>query len=124
MRLMGSYYAVYAMTMKGGKSVPNIFFSLEKYRSKQKTISRIKLLDGSFSSDAKVILNECREFYKKLYSKNVSIDLNSHREFFTNVTIPKLSEQEKQFCESDITLNELFENLKNLKKIKALDLTG
>ena len=59
-----------------------------------------------------------------MYSKNVSIDLNSHREFFTNVTIPKLSEQEKQFCETDITLSELFENLKSFQKNKCPGLDG
>ena len=102
--------------MKTEKNVQSIFFSLEKYRSKQKTISRIKLGDGSFTSDAKVILNECREFYKKLYSKNDRVDIFAHQEFFTNVTTPKLSEEEKEFCETELTIKELFKNLKCFQK--------
>ena len=53
-----------------GEKCNKYFFSLEKFRSKQKTLSRIQLSDGSFTSDEKKILNECRLFYKKLYSKN------------------------------------------------------
>ena len=47
-----------------GEKCSKYFFSLEKYRAKQKTISRIKLADGTFTSNEKLILNECRTFYK------------------------------------------------------------
>ena len=43
---------------ENGEKCSKYFFSLEKYRSKQKTISRIKLEDGSFTSSAPVISNE------------------------------------------------------------------
>ena len=47
-----------------GEKCTKYFFSLEKFRSKQKTIGRVKLGNGSFSSDSKVILEECRKFYE------------------------------------------------------------
>ena len=75
-----------------GEKCSKYFFSLEKYRAKQKTMSRLKLRGGSFTSDAKTILNECRLFYKTLYSKNMNVDPSAHPDFFTNVTTPKLSE--------------------------------
>ena len=104
---------------KNGEKCSMYFFSLEKYRSKQKTISKIKLDDGSFTSDAKIILEECRKFYKKLYNKNMNVNLNFHREFFTNITAPKLSEQDKQFCETNLTIAELLKNLKSFRKNKS-----
>ena len=51
-----------------GEKCSNYFFSLEKYKAKQKTINRLKLSDGSFCSDSRKILEECRTFYKNLYS--------------------------------------------------------
>ena len=75
-----------------GEKCTRYFFSLEKYKAKQKTISRLKLTGGSFTSDAKVILIDCHLFYKKLYSKNLNVDPNAYPGFFTNVTTPKLSE--------------------------------
>ena len=109
---------------ENGEKCSMYFFSLEKYRSKQKTISKIKLDDGSFTSDAKIILEECRKFYKKLYNKNMNVNLNFHREFFTNITTPKLSEQDKQFCETNLTIAELLKNLKSFRKKKVQDLIG
>ena len=107
------------MITKMGKNVQCTFFSLEKYRSKQKSISKIKLDDGSFTSDAKIILEECRKFYKKLYNKNLNVNLNFHREFFTNITTPELSEQDKQFCEKNLTIADLLKNLKSFRKNKS-----
>ena len=56
--------------------------------------------------------------------KNINVDLNSHQEFFKNVTIPKLSEQEKQFCEMDLTISELLKNLKSFRKNKSPGVDG
>ena len=63
-------------------------------------------------------------FYQRLYSKNAEVDVNAHREFFNNITTPKLSEQEKQSLETDLTLNELFKNLKTFQKNKSPGLDG
>ena len=46
-----------------GEKCTKYFFSLEKFRAKQKTILRLKLQNGSFTSDQKTILNACRTFY-------------------------------------------------------------
>ena len=49
----------------------------------------------------------------------MNVDLNFHREFFTNITTPKLSEQDKQFCETNLTIAELLKNLKSFRKNKS-----
>ena len=65
-----------------GEKCSNYFFSLEKYRAKQKTMNRIKLADGSLCSDSKTILQECRTFYKNLYSQNDNLNRDLYPEFF------------------------------------------
>ena len=94
-----------------GEKCSKYFFSLEKFRAKQKTISRLRKVDGSFTSDTKIILEECRQFYEKLYNRNYNVDSSMNPEFFRNVTTPKLSEEQKQLCEVDLTINELFQCL-------------
>ena len=44
--------------------------------------------------------------------------------FFNNVTIPKLTETQKQFCELDLTEEELFKVLKTFSKNKSPGLDG
>ena len=107
-----------------GEKCSKYFFSLEKFRAKQKTISRLKLSGGSFTSDQKTILAECRLFYKNLYCKNVNVNPDAHPDFFTNVTTPKLTETEKQFCDTDLTEEELFKTLKTFSKNKSPGLDG
>ena len=99
-----------------GEKCSKYFFSLEKYRAKQKTISRLKLSDGSFTSDVKKILNECRNFYKNLYSKNINVDPLAFPAFFSNVTTPKLTENQKKFCDTNLSEEELFKILKTFRK--------
>ena len=104
-----------------GEKCTKYFFSLEKYRAKQKTISRLKLGDGSFSSDADIILEECRKFYQKLYSRNLNVNPSLYPEFFNNVTIPKLSEKQKQICDSKLTVRELFKCLQTFNFTKIIN---
>ena len=59
-----------------------------------------------------------------MYSKNDRVDIFAHQEFFTNVTTPKLSEEEKEFCETELTIKELFKNLKCFQKNKSPGLDG
>ena len=107
-----------------GEKCTKYFFSLEKYRAKQKTISRLKRLDGSFTSDQNQILEECRLFYEKLYSKDCSVDTSKYSDFFESDKIPKLTESQKQSCESIITDSELYDTLKSFSKKRSPGLDG
>ena len=107
-----------------GEKCSRYFFSLEKFKAKQKTLSRIKLADGSFSSNEKLILEECRKFYIKLYSRNENVNSDTFPFFFQNVSTPKLSEEQKQYCDTNLTENELFTTLKTFQKNKSPGLDG
>ena len=107
-----------------GEKCSNYFFSLEKYKAKQKTINRIKLSDGSYCSDSKKILEECRTFYKNLYSKNNNLDSSVYPQFFTRVPAPKLTAQQKNYCDAKISKDELLQTLKSFSKNKSPGLDG
>ena len=107
-----------------GEKCSKYFFSLEKYRAKQKTLNRIKLADGSVCSDSKNILYECRTFYKNLYSLNKNVNLNLHPEIFTSVLAPKLTAKQKSFCDAPLKLEELLLTLKSFRKNKSPGLDG
>ena len=107
-----------------GEKCSKYFFSLEKYRGKQKTINRIKLADGSLCSESKIILHECRTFYENLYSQNKNVNPNIHPEFFTSVPAPKLTTKQKTFCDAHLNEEELFQTLKLFRKNKSPGLDG
>ena len=107
-----------------GEKCNKYFFSLEKFKSKQKTLSRIKLADGLYTSNEKLILNECRKFYKNLYRKNENVNPDHFPFFFNNITTPKLTEEQKAFCDTALTENELFKTLKAFKRNKSPGLDG
>ena len=107
-----------------GEKCSKYFFSLEKYRGKQKTINRIKLADGSLCSESKIILHECRTFYENLYSQNKNVNPNIHPEFFTSVPAPKLTTKQKTFCDAHLNEEELFQTLKSFRKNKSPGLDG
>ena len=107
-----------------GEKCTKYFFSLEKSKCKQKTITRLKSAEGSLISEPKKVLEECRLFYKKLYSKNSDVNPDNFPFFSANDHIPKLDEEQKQSCENELTEAELHETLKSFAKNKSPGLDG
>ena len=68
------------------------------------------------------ILDEEETFYQKLYSEpksNLSLGNEQEKKFLLNDNIPKLSDEDKQFCDSSITLKECRDALSELKNNKS-----
>ena len=107
-----------------GEKCNEYFFSLEKMRYRQKTISCLKRKDGSLITNQSEILEECRLFYLNLYKKDANVSTDNFSDFFRSNTIPRLSEQKKEICEQDLTENELLNTLKAFKKNKSPGLDG
>ena len=101
-----------------------VFFSLEKYKAKQKTISSLKLDNGTLINDGGEILEECRRFYSELYSKNLNIDENVGTNFFQNSDSPKLNLEQKEYCDRSIDEDEILKCLKTFKRINVLEWRG
>ena len=91
------------------------FLRREKKRSKKKLITSLQTEDGRVS-DNPSIRNVCYNFYKQLYTSS-SIDKDL-LDYFTH-DLPQLSEEDRLFCEGNITYDECFEALKSFANNKT-----
>lgn len=74
-----------------GEKNTKYFLNLEKRHYKQGTISQLKLDNENFVSTDREILNECENFYKRLYSSNKC----SQNELTNGVFMLRLANGEK-----------------------------
>ena len=54
----------------------------------------------------------------------MNVNSSLHPEFFRDGSTPKLSEKQKQLCEADLTLEELYKCLTTFRKNKSPGLDG
>ena len=99
-----------------GEECSRYFFNLEKCKASQKTITCVRGSNDSLVTDQKLILEECRLFYKKLYTKNYDVDSDSFDRFTCNSSIPKMDKEDQLICDKKLSEHELLVTLKALKK--------
>jgi hypothetical protein len=92
-----------------GEKNSKFFLNLEKRNYNMKCIT--KLLEGENGTEINNpddILKYEQMFYKKLYSES-SEDIENETEFelFRDENLPKINEESKESCESDITIKEI-----------------
>ena len=109
-----------ARWIEDGEKPSKYFCNLEKRRHVNKTITKLTVDDGSIIQSQEGILNEVLNFYKQLYSSRddsiENIDLNVKLD---NESIPKLSEDEQNKCDADITLSQATNFLRKMKNDKS-----
>ena len=117
----GSIIRSHCQEYEEGEKSSKYFFGLEKLRAKQKNVGKLRREDGSYTTKASEILEECKIHFKERFSKNENVDVNNEnmQYFFENVNIPKLDEQSKNKCDEEITLELLEETLKTFKNNKS-----
>ena len=103
-----------------GEKNTSYFLKLETRNKQVKNIT--KLIDDNEKeiTDQNDILQEELDFYRKLYTQPK--DANNREEikqFFLNEDTPKISEENKTLCDSDISLEEIGRALKELKNGKS-----
>ena len=94
-----------AQFMDEGEKSTRYFFSLEKSRKANQTISVLTKDNLDTVTETRDLLSETRAFYKKLYSAE-PCDENAQETFF-NATIPNLPEDARNSCEGELTEEEL-----------------
>ena len=94
-----------------GEKVTKYFCNLEKRNFVSKCMNSLKNSKGETISDQSEILNETRQFYKKLYARKDrnSTDLET---LLSDYNVPRLCESEKNKLEGPITYSELLYCLK------------
>ena len=104
-----------------GERNSKYFCQLEKQNFIEKTIPKLIKENGEIVTNQEDILNEQKDFYKKLYSSKETVqDADTENIFFPKEKLIRtLTVDESQDIEKNITLKECFNVLKNMKKNKS-----
>ncbi|CAC5361461.1 unnamed protein product [Mytilus coruscus] len=84
------------------------FLQLEKYRQENNAIKELENDQGKLLTKSNDVLDEIQDYYKNLYSCT-NIDESKMKEI-SNFLTNKVSEDDVNFCDSDITLEEIFKS--------------
>ena len=96
------------------KRVQNNFFSLEKAKSKSKSMSMVRTSDGRVTRDMREILQEQARFYENLYTKDPQVNFN-----LENTSNKKLDITQRILLESDLQQIEIAEAIKSMPRNKC-----
>ena len=100
-----------------GERSTKYFLNLEKRNHVKKHIRRL-LISGAITTDPYRILSEQKDFYYNLY-KSKATDTDSITSFLNNLNVPQLSEEQKQSCEGQITIDECKSILETFQNNKS-----
>ena len=115
----GAILRSHAEHCEGNEKNSKYFLSLEKRNFKNKCINKLYVKGVEISSESS-ILEEEKEFYENLYKSKENVEnYSGNTDFFREGVIPKLSEIEKDICESDISETECAKVLKTFKNNKS-----
>ena len=97
--IQGSILRSLCKDYEDGERCTQYFFSLEKTKGTQKTITSLKKADGTLIHENSAILKECRQFYMNLYKKNEAVSHEKLYHFMADDNIPKITEDMKNDCD-------------------------
>ena len=93
------------------------FLELEKHRQESNSIKELQSSDGKILQNTDEILEEIYDYYKKLFS---CTSIHEEKMFeISNFISKKVSDDQKQFLDSDITRDEIFKSLNEMSKNKS-----
>ena len=97
------------------------FYALEKRNYSRKSVTKLKLRDGSYTTNQSDILEEQKIFYENLYKSQVfSVQSACDNDVFFNLSdVPTLNEDEQALCEGLITETEALNALKDFFRNKT-----
>ena len=103
-----------------GERSSKSFLNLEKRNHVKKHIRKL-CINGLLTTDPLKILNEQKCFYQKLYQSINRTSNNSEKisSFLDNLTLPKLSETDKNSCDGKISAGECYKLLESFQNNKT-----
>ena len=108
-----------------GEKNTAFFMNLEKSRANAKIMTSLETENGQKIDDQFMILDEQKKYYQNLYKKKQTRDeLENINQFLQGHDHPKLSEEEKDWCEGLITEEEAANALKVMNNGSAPGLDG
>ena len=98
-----------------GERNSKFFFGLEKRNYMNKNLKCVVGKDGKVTYKQKEILNMQTSFYKELYTNDRNVEFKLKRED----SDPQIDVTQKEYCEADISFDEIFDAVMTLKSNKC-----
>lgn len=99
------------------------FKNLEKVHQMNNVIECLQTESGDIVNSDDLILKECCKFYKELYSSQ-RIEDDCIESYVEKTEIPTLNNKDRELCDTDITEEEVYEAIRNLKNNKSPGIDG
>lgn len=97
-----------------GERPTKYFFNLEKQNYKRKTITELRLEDEKILFEESGILNSMEDFYYNLYKSKGSLSEAELHQFTSDLSLPKISDDEREVLEGVLSFDECKEALESL----------
>ena len=117
-KMRGQYIRSKTQWVEEGEKPSKYFINLETKIYVNKTIPKLIDKSGNIIENQKRILNEAKNYYKNLYSKNETIKSINLSKALTHKDIPKLSENMKESLEGEISFIDMTDAIKRKKNEK------
>ena len=95
-----------------GEKPTRYFFNMEAKNVNQKTITELETSEGIKITDPKQILQETEHFYQVLYQSEYAGSHELFADFVHSLQLPKLSDDDKENLEGELTIPECRQILK------------
>ena len=104
-------------TYEEGEKSTKFFLNVEKKNVSDKTWSRIKCQNGTYSSNINTIINEQKTYYKALFTSEGSNETEAVK--LLEHVDKTLNLEQKHFCDAEINEKEIEDTIKLLKINKS-----
>ena len=84
----------------------------------QNTIKKL-IIDGTEVTDQTCILNHIKVFHDALFKKRQQKTMIEIKDFLNVIDVPKLSEDQVNLCEKDLTEKDLYKSLRSMQNEKS-----
>jgi len=105
--------------IENGQRPKKYAFNLEKSNYNKKTISEFRLQDDSITRNETLILEQTEDYYRNLYTSDLTFSGTAYDTFTENVESPKLSEDVQGTLEGPLTYEESKKILETFQNDKA-----
>ena len=108
-----------SLWIENGECPTKYFFNLEKSNYNKKTIRELRIQDDSIMRNETAILEQIENYYRNLFTSELTFSEAAYDTFTRNVEIPKLSEDVQETLEGPLTYEECKKTLETFQNDKA-----
>jgi len=108
-----------AKWVEDGEKSTKFFLNLEKNNISRKSVTILNDSHGISITDQDKILDEEVNYFSSLYKSQNNTSQTDLHEFFDNVDIPKLTDDEKLLCNGELTKSECIDAINGMARNKS-----